>query len=255
LENNLLFNIQGSGQAHFGGSTNHPVCDGKITVNRGTITYLSNDFNINQGQATFIHNRTFIPDINLVAQARVSTSNPANQSLSKIVTITMRITDPDGKLDIKFSSDSGLSDTDIVSLLTFGQVFDANNTFNGQNSQVGTNQMNNLLNAGLQMTALGGIESTLRSNFGIDSIRLQRAIAISSMGNDNTNLNVNADPVYNLLVGKYLTDRFMLKSTVGLGYNYYQFQAQYEILKNLLLMASIDSQYNNSITINRSWSF
>ena len=58
-----------------------------------------------------------------------------------------------------------------------------------------------------------------------------------------------------MAVGKYILDSLLLKSTVGIGYNYYQLQAQYNFWSQFNITGSIDDQQNSSIVLNKIWKF
>ena len=84
---------------------------------------------------------------------------------------------------------------------------------------------------------------------------MSRATLSANSGSNNNQNNVNDQEIYKMEVGKYVFEKLLLKSSIGIGYNYYQFQLQYDLWQHLYLTGSTDSQQNNSIILNKIWTF
>ncbi|MFA6074986.1 MAG: translocation/assembly module TamB domain-containing protein [Negativicutes bacterium] len=253
--NPFFFDLIVTGKVHFGGSTILPDNQGQITTVSGQITYMNNEFNIEQGEVDFNRSGSNIPNVNIQAKASVSCPDPINPGTvpPKIYTIYLTVQGTADNPIIKLSSDGGLSGSDIGYLLTTGQAPQSNG--NAQLSQAFANQA---INTGLrfaQSAVFGSVGSSVRTNLGLDYFSLNRAVLSANIGSNNNQNNVSNQEIYQLEVGKYLFDKLLLKSMIGIGYNYYQFQVQYDLWQKLYLTGSIDSQQNNSIILNKIWTF
>ena len=255
--NPVLFDLFVSGQTHFGGTTNSPDVTGKISAVRGVVMYLRNEFNIQYADATFDRQNTFMPNLDIQAKAVISAPDPINPDTSpnRIYTLYLTVKGPAEDPKISLDSDNGLSQNDIMNLLTFGQIIQSNDANIAQNPNAMNNQINQLLNTGMAMTVFGSVESSVRTNLGLDTFSISRTVLNTNSGSNNSSNNVAGQEVYQMAVGKYILDSLLLKSTVGIGYNYYQLQAQYNFWSQFNITGSIDDQQNSSIVLNKIWKF
>lgn len=253
--NPIFFDVYATGKVHFGGSGAMPENSGQISIVRGSITYMNNEFNIETGTADFDRAGSYVPNVNLQAKAIVNCPDPINPTTNPYKTYTIYLS-VKGAADnplIKMTSDSGLSPTDIGYLLTTGQVQNANNP-----AMQGQGFTNQAYNTGLQFAqsaVFGSVGSSVRTNLGLDYFSLNRAVLAANSGSNNNQNNVSNQEIYQLQVGKYLFDKLLLKSSIGIGYNYYQLQAQYDLWQQLYITGSTDSQQLTSIVLNKIWTF
>ncbi|MEI6285561.1 MAG: translocation/assembly module TamB domain-containing protein [Bacillota bacterium] len=253
--NPFFFDILVTGKVHFGGSTLSPNNSGKVTAISGQITYMNNEFNIEKGEVDFERIDSNIPNVNIQAKATVSSPDPINPGTSpnKVYTIYLTVQGVADNPIIKLTSDGGLSSSDIGYLLTTGQAPQSNG--NAQLSQAFSNQAINTSLRFAQSAVFGSVGSSVRTNLGLDYFNLSRATLSANIGSNNNQNNVNNQEIYQLEVGKYVFEKLLLKSSIGIGYNYYQFQLQYDLWQHLYLTGSTDSQQNNSIILNKIWTF
>ena len=253
--NPFFFDMLVMGKIHFGGSTISPNNSGKITAISGQITYMNNEFNIEKGEVDFERIGSNVPNINLQAKATVSSPDPINPGTSpnKIYTIYLTVQGTADNPIIKMTSDGGLSSSDIGYLLTTGQAPQSNG--NAQLNQAFSNQAINTSLRFAQSAVFGSVGSSVRTNLGLDYFNLSRATLSANSGSNNNQNNVNDQEIYKMEVGKYVFEKLLLKSSIGIGYNYYQFQLQYDLWQHLYLTGSTDSQQNNSIILNKIWTF
>ncbi|KPL07791.1 hypothetical protein AMJ86_02810 [bacterium SM23_57] len=118
VDNNLA-RIRMHSELEIIGSPARPNLSGRILLNEGYILYLDRKFKIKEGVIYFVDPTRFNPEVNLVAQARVTNymGTIATQYL-----ITLQIDGPIDEVRVNLFSDPILDKSDIVSLLTFGQT-------------------------------------------------------------------------------------------------------------------------------------
>ena len=216
---------------------------------------MNNEFNIEKGEVDFERIGSNVPNINLQAKATVSSPDPINPGTSpnKIYTIYLTVQGTADNPIIKMTSDGGLSSSDIGYLLTTGQAPQSNG--NAQLNQAFSIQAINTSLRFAQSAVFGSVGSSVRTNLGLDYFNLSRATLSANSGSNNNQNNVNDQEIYKMEVGKYVFEKLLLKSSIGIGYNYYQFQLQYDLWQHLYLTGSTDSQQNNSIILNKIWTF
>ena len=253
--NPFFFDLLVTGKVRFGGSTLLPNNSGQINAISGQLTYMNNEFNIEKGEVDFVRSGSYVPNVNIQAKATVTSPDPINPATSpnKVYTVYLTVQGTADSPIIKLTSDGGLSSSDIGYLLTTGQAPQSNG-----NSQLNQAFSNQAINTGLrfaQSAVFGSVGSSVRTNLGLDYFNLSRAVLSANMGSNNNQNNVNNQEIYQLEAGKYVFEKFLLKSTIGIGYNYYQFQLQYDLWQHLYLTGSTDSQQNNSVILNKIWTF
>ena len=96
-----------------------------------------------------------------------------------------------------------------------------------------------MLELGLQMSFVSAVENTIREFLAVDEFKLVRD-TVSVEGFASGNRHSDREDVYNVQIGKYLTDRFMLRYTKGVGYDGYNFGAYYDVNPHIRLNTNID---------------
>lgn len=221
--NSYLYDIWLSGHVHAKGSTLFPVIDGIIKAERGTVTYLRTNFKLEKASLVWVDVGTFLPNVNLESTARFSRYN-----------IDMRISGPVENMDLQLTSNPPLPSNTIIRMLTLQRE-----NGEGGNSVTGED-INNLMTAGLQMTVLGDVEMMVKQTLGLDQFRVytgkvRAGIGFEGMSDKNRELTEDERNQYNVLVSKYLTNKFLVGYTTSFDGIDRSVFGQYDISKHLSL--------------------
>lgn len=190
-----LYDMYLDGSAHFEGSTKHPKTSGTISVKwGGTFTYLKTVFNIRTGELQFNQVDSFMPSIAFFADSRLGRTK-----------IYLWARGPMGgdRLNLRLTSSPEMSQTEIMNLLTFRSA--------SEDRKSGVD-MGGILLTGLQMSILSELENSMRDMLYLDVFSV-------SYGLGSTFGGTKADDkeYYSLTVGKYISDKVMLKYSHGFG--------------------------------------
>ena len=204
-----LYDMYLSGDMHFGGTTGHPKSSGSVSVARGgTINYLKTQFNIREGEAHFDQVASFLPSVNFSADTKLPQA-----------TIYLSLKGPLDKMKFHLRSSPEMSETDIFQLLTFRT-----------SSKTGQAHINagDLLLVGLQIGFLSEVESAIRKSLFVDTFSISRGSG--SAFDRHIDESKRNEDVYNVQIGKYVTDRVMLRYTQSFGgKNIHRYGAQYDL--------------------------
>ncbi len=217
-----LYDMYLTGSVKFERSTTHPKTSGIINVKRGgTVTYIQTTFDIREGEMHFNQMDSFFPSVHFNADATVSNV--------KVFLAVDGAIGSDKKIpQIRLSSNPEMSETEIMQLLTLRDAY-GKSTSNMTATDV--------LAIGLQMSILGDIEDGLRRTIGLDRFRFNTGSgsALDSYASKDSNANANdSDPEFNIFVGKYITDKIMLRYTQGINGNHVKrYGLQYDFNDNL----------------------
>lgn len=220
LFNKYLYDIWLSGNMNIKGSTVFPVIEGKINADKGSITYLRTPFKLKNTSINWLTPGSFLPNVNLESEARFSRYD-----------IYMRVTGPVEEMDLQLSSNPPLKRDTIVRMLTLQRD-------TAGSDDVTSEDMQNLMTAGLQMTVLGDVEMLLKQSLGLDQFRIytgkvRSGIGFESAKDRNQELTQDERNQYNLLLSKYLTNRFMAGYTTSFDGIDRSFFGQYDINRRL----------------------
>ncbi|MBQ9763530.1 MAG: translocation/assembly module TamB domain-containing protein [Phascolarctobacterium sp.] len=220
LFNKYLYDIWLSGNMYIKGSTNFPMIEGKINADKGTITYLRTPFKLKNASINWLTPGSFLPNVNLETEARFSRYD-----------INMRVTGPLEEMDLQLSSNPPLKKDTIIRMLTLQREA-------AGSDDVTSEDMQNLMTAGLQMTVLGDVEMLLKQTLGLDQFRIYTGKVRSGIGFESTKdrsqeLTTDEKNQYNLLVSKYLNDRFMAGYTTSFNGIDRSIFGQYDINKRV----------------------
>ena len=196
-----LYDMYFTGNAHFCGSTAHPKNSGTITVKRGgTLTYLESVFNIREGEAHFNQVDSFMPTVHFAADTKIANTK-----------IFLRVDGQPNNMDFKLTSSPEMSQEEIIKLLTLRESYSRDGDINFTTADA--------LAIGLQMTVIGEIEDALKRTIGIDQFTVSRGSGSlfekHNPGDQNANNQDYKD--YHVTVGKYVSDKFMVRYTHGFG--------------------------------------
>lgn len=204
-----LYDMYLTGKVHFAGSTVHPKSSGTISVKRGgTVSYLKTAFNIREGTAYFNQVDSFLPSIVFMADTRLTQAK-----------VYLSLSGPLDDMTLKLTSSPEMSQTEIIRLLTLRDAYK-----NGDaNLDAG-----DLLIVGLQMSFLSEVEDVMRNMLWLDRFTIARGSG-SDFDHHDEESNKNLD-VYHVEMGKYISDKVMLKYVQQIGGNdMHRFGVQYDM--------------------------
>lgn len=232
LYNSYLYDIWLKGGIHVKGSTVFPVIDGTIKAEKGTITYLRTDFKLRDAGLVWVEPGTFLPNVNLESMARFSRYR-----------IYMKINGPVEKMDLVLTSDPPLERNTIVRMLTLQRDTAGSN-------EVTSEDMNNLMTVGLQMTVLGDVETWIKQTLGLDQFRIYTGKVRSGIGYEsskvgNQDLTTDERNQYNVLVSKYLNNNFMFGYTTSFDALDRSIFGQYDISRHMNITYSRSYDLND----------
>lgn len=204
-----LYDMYLVGKVHFGGTTHHPKTSGSVSVKRGgTVSYLKTEFNVREGMAYFNQVDSFLPSITFTADTRLTQAK-----------VFLSITGPLDNMTFKLRSTPEMSQTEIIRLLTLRNAYKAGDA----NLDAG-----DLLIVGLQMSFLSEVEDVMRNMLWLDRFTIARGSG-SAFDTHDEESNKDID-VYHVEMGKYITDKIMLKYTQQIGGDdTHRFGVQYDM--------------------------
>ncbi len=209
LYSSHLYDMYLTGSARFEGTTTHPKSSGSINVKRGgTLTYANSVFDIREGEAQFNQMDTFFPTIHFAADTKLSRTK-----------IFLNVDGSLNDMKIKLTSSPEMSQTEILQALTLRENYEKGN----QNIAA-----SDILALGLQMSLLADIEDTVRKTLGFDQFRVTRGTG--SAFDYYTEEENKRDNAFNVFIGKYISDKIMLRYTQGInGDKITRYGFQYDI--------------------------
>ena len=175
---------------------------------------------------------TFLPNVNLESMARVSRYR-----------IYMKVNGPVEKMDLVLASDPPLERNTIVRMLTLQRDTAGSN-------EVTSDDMNNLMTVGIQMTVLGDVETWSKQNLGLDQFRIYTGKVRSGIGYEsskvgNQDLTNDERNQYNVLVSKYLNNNFMFGYTTSFDALDRSIFGQYDISRHMNITYSRSYDMND----------
>ncbi len=212
-----LYNMFLTGSVKYEGSTTRPKPSGIITVKRGaTVNYISTVFDVREGELHFNQMDSFFPSLNFRADSRVSD-----------IRVELSITGTLNNAEMKLTSNPEKSQTEIIQILTLRDAY---------GNQTSNMSMADVLAIGLQMSILGDIEDTVKRNLGLDKFTFSSGSgsALDTFSSKEIDTGQQRNEQFNISVGKYVTDKLMLKYTQGInGEKITRYGFQYDINDNL----------------------
>ena len=209
-----LYDMYLTGSAHFEGSTLHPKPSGTISVKRGgTLNYFKTIFKIQEGEASFNQLSSFMPSLLFDAESKLTQAK-----------VFLHVDGPLGGANFTLTSSPEMTQEEIIQLLTLRDAYEKG----------GDNELDarDILTLGLQLSFLSEIEGAVRKTFGFDQFTISRG---SGSAFDHRGREANKDEEeYNVQLGKYITDKVMLKYTRGIGGdNINRYGIQYDLNNNM----------------------
>ena len=223
----FLYDLNIKGSAHFSGTSRHPKPAGEILVTRGTISYLKTVFTVREGSAYFNQVDSFLPALHLEADTKLDKTK-----------VYLWVDGPANAMKIKLGSNSDMSDTEILQLLTLRSAYQGDNKDPSLSSQ-----LSDLLNVSLRMSFLSEVDGIVRNALKVDEFNIAR----DTLSQENSTENLRNREVYNVEIGKYVTDKVMLKYARGIGYDRNKVSLQYDINDHMSFTGSAAD--NNAYTV------
>lgn len=204
-----LYDLYLTGTFHAGGLVSHPKMSGSLHVRRGgTINYLKTEFKIREGIANFDQVDSFLPSIDFSADTRLTQAK-----------VFLSAKGPLGKMELRLTSSPEMSQTQIIQMLTLRNAYKT-----GKNSM----DAGDLLAVGLQMSFLSEVEDVMRNVLFLDQFTISRGSG--SAFDRHTEENDTNQYDFNVRMGKYISDKVMIKYTRSLGAaNVNRYGIQYDV--------------------------
>ncbi len=216
LYNPALYDLMVYGSARFRGSTRHPVPSGRIEAQRGVIHYLDTKFRISKARADFSQIGSFLPVIDLEGTSRVGQYG-----------VLLMLRGPADNMDMILRSDPPLTRQQIVSLITL------RNSSGKQQSSLSEEDAGTLLGSGIRMTLNSlGITQELEKMLSLDMF----TVTNGSLDFSDKNADVSNN-YYNIEMGKYLFNDFMITAAFGINHGDNRYGMQYNLGSKFSLSA------------------
>lgn len=207
LYNPALYDITLTGSANFQGTAAHPRPSGRFEATRGTIHYLDTNFRLTKAKADFSVMDSFIPVMDVEGQTRVG---------QYMVQLMLR--GQADNMNMGLRSNPPLTRQQIVSLITLRNS-------GKKQSSLTEEDLDNLMGSGIRMTL---------NSLGITQ-EIERALSLDMLTVTNGSLDLNDKKTdlsrnyYNIEMGKYLFNDFMMTAAFGLNHDDNRFGIQYDL--------------------------
>ena len=230
-----LYDLWIQGSAHFGGTTRHPQQSGTISVRRGRVQYLQTSFRVVEGEAYFNQVDSFLPSVTFKATARMNRTR-----------IMLGIDGPVQQMKFTLTSSPEMSQQEILRLLTFRGA-----SAKGGNQESAEAQRNALLLAGLQMSVLGEVQNAIRDLLQLDEL----TFSTGTFEKGEKGADKQAIEAYNIQIGKYVTDKVMLRYTQSLSEDLRRYGVRYDFTDRFSAFVLRDEKNHNWFGLEARFSF
>ncbi len=214
-------NLELEGTLHVRQQGDKPVITGELKPMQGRLVFMGRYFEIQQGSVFFYGGDEMNPSFDLILTARVTEYD-----------ININLTGTAVKPQIELTSNPPLSESDIMSLLLFGQVMDSLNGSQSDLLQQRTAEV-------LMIYGASKLEGEMKKRLGVDMFTFQQS---------------TRDPNKTALaLGKYLNSRTMLKYEQGLENTAsFLINLEYHLTRRFTIETFIDQATETGLEIN--WS-
>lgn len=207
LYNSALYDMLINGSVNFKGTIDNPRPSGRFEASRGTIHYLDTNFMLSKAKADFSLKNSFLPTIDVEGRSRVGQ-----------YTVLLTLRGPADNMDMMLRSDPPLTKQQIISLITLRGG-------GKQDSSINSQDVNTLIGTGIRMTLNSlGITHELEKALSLDML----TVTTGSLDFNNKNTDVGRN-YYNIEMGKYLFNDFMVTAAFGLNHGDNRFGVQYSL--------------------------
>ncbi len=218
------------------GSLAQPNFSGRVNVEEGYLLYLDRQFKIQQGFIFFSDPLRFNPEINLKAEARV-TSYQAMAATPYTITFAA-----EGLLDelaVRLYSEPPLDKSDIVSLLTLGAT---RSQLTGKDSE-GKSETRNILIERAQVLSSQKVS-------GFVSRKVETFLGLDQVSVEGNLFSFNKSWGPQLLASKKISDRVEMTYTTTVGYmNEQSIRLDYRLSRRFLLMGQTDRRGRSGLDL------
>lgn len=213
LYNSALYDLMVTGAVSFKGSLEHPNPSGRFEATRGSVHYLDTNFRVSKAIADFSRYDSLLPYIDAEGISRVGQ-----------YTVMLTLRGQADNMDLLLRSDPPLTKPQIVSLITL------RNSNGRPQSSIGEEDMSSLLGSGIRMTLNSlGITQSLEKALSLDML----TVTNGSLDLNDRNADVSNN-YYNIEMGKYLFNDFMVTAAFGLNHNDNRFGIMYDLGLSLI---------------------
>ncbi len=250
LFNPYFYDLLVEGKAQFAGSTAAPRTSGSFSVVRGTVNYLRTQFKVDTGRADFVRHRSFLPVVRLSAETKLEYTR-----------VKLAVNGPPDAMEFHLSSEPAMNQQQILSLLTLRSRYSDKQSAgdSSRDTGLGRDEFMGLLDAGLQMTFVAEAEGAFRNSFGLDEFRLVRDTLPSE-----TNVNGKSNrastsaldrEVYNIEIGKYVTDRLFISYTIGVDHQETSALIRYDLNRRFSITGAVDEYRRQRLGVEARFNF
>ncbi len=223
LYNSALYDLMVTGAVSFKGSLEHPNPSGRFEATRGSVHYLDTNFRVSKAIADFSRYDSLLPYIDAEGISRVGQ-----------YTVMLTLRGQADNMDLLLRSDPPLTKPQIVSLITL------RNGSGRPQSSIGEDDMSALLGSGIRMTLNSlGITQSLEKALSLDMLTVTNGSL--DLNDRNTDVGNN---YYNIEMGKYLFNDFMVTAAFGLNHDDNRFGIMYDLGSRFSLSAWTSSDNN-----------
>lgn len=202
-----LYDMWLEGGVRYGGTTWQPQPSGTIQVRRGTVTYVQTPFRIREGVLSFNQVDSFLPSLAFQADARLNRTR-----------IQLKIRGPFEAMDFQLTSTPAMRQEEILRLLTLRGAYRSGQSLDS------TEMTASFLEAGLQMSVLNAFEDTMREFLRLDEFLIVQDL--SDLGKEREDRRLLG--AYNVQIGKYISDKVLLRYTQGVNHSLSRFSVRYD---------------------------
>lgn len=262
LMNPYFYDLMVEGKARFRGSSREPAASGRFTAVRGTVNYLRTQFRVDSATADFTQFASFLPVIRLNADTKL-----------EYTTVKLAVNGPLNAMEFHLSSEPSMSQQQILSLLTLRNRYADRQGAGGgsRDTGLGRDELLSLFDAGLQMTFVAEAESAFRNSLGLDEFRFVRSnlttdassrppsgsSSSSLFGSGSSSSSSAADErqLYNVAIGKYITDRLYLSYTFGIDHRETSGYLRYDLNRRFSVTGAIDEYNRRRVGVEARFTF
>ena len=142
-------------------------------------------------------------------------------------------------MNFKLTSDPKMGEADIIQLLTLRSEYYNKDQSDGS-------RFTSMLNIGLQMTILSEVENAMRNVLNLDLLTIERDTVTKGLNNNSDgsesekNSDKNAYEVYNITLGKNISDKALVKYTQSMTTDDYSYGVDYDLSNKINLTYTRD---------------
>lgn len=206
-----MANLDLAGNVHLFGSTKYQKSSGSIYCKKGTVSYLKTNFKLREAALLFNQWNSIMPSVKLFADTKISRTR---------VFLTMN--GPlYGDTKLRLMSDPPMNEADIIKFLTLRTSYKPGS----DNDMEAASSMASMA---LQMALLGEIEESLRNSMGLDLFTVERDTTEGGNGGTSSgNSSSNEHEIYNVVLGKNISEKTMVKGSKSVNSEDYRLTYEY----------------------------